>query len=97
MEQKIWSKKYGIPIFYETMAQDSFLEILKFMRFDDKPNRVRHGPGADRFAPIKDVFERFSSLYQSKYICDFSLTVDEQLMPCKLQCPFITFMPNKPD
>ena len=79
------------------MARDSFLEILRFMRFDDKPNRVRRDPGADKFAPIRDVFKRFFSLCQSKYICDFSLTVDEQLMPCKSRCLFITFMPNKPD
>ena len=93
----LWSQKHGIPIFYETMARDSFLEILKFMRFDDKPNRVRHGPGVDKFAPIRDVFERFSSLCQCNYICDFSLTVDEQLMPCKSRCPSIMFIPNKPD
>ena len=32
-----------------------------------------------------------------KQICvRFSLTVDEQLMPCKSSCPLITFMPNKP-
>ena len=33
---------------------------------------------------------------QTKYNCNFSLTIDEQLMPVKSRCPFITFMPNKP-
>ena len=93
----LWSKNYGIPIFYEAMARDSYLKTLKFMRFDDKPNRVRRGLGADKFAPTRDVFEKFFSLCQSKYICDLSLTVNEQLMPCKSRCPFITFMPNNPD
>ena len=30
-------------------------------------------------------------------MCKFSLTVDEQLMPLKSRCSFVTFMPNKPD
>ena len=31
------------------------------------------------------------------YRPDWSLTVDEQLFPMKSRCPFIVFMPNKPD
>ena len=27
------------------------------MRFDDKPNRIRHGVGADKFAPIREAFD----------------------------------------
>jgi len=30
------------------------------------------------------------------YMCDFSLTADEQFMPLKTRCPFITFMLKKP-
>ena len=70
---------------------------MKYLHFDDKPNRMRRGPGADKFAPIPNVFTTFISMSKSKYICDFSLTVDEQLMPLKSRCSFITFMPNKPD
>ena len=65
--------------------------------FDDKPNRVRSGPHADKFAPIRQVFEHFANHCQKKYTCKFSLTVDEQLMPLKSCCSFVTFMPNKPD
>ena len=93
----LWSKKYGIPIFFETMSRRHFLNILKYLRFDDKPNRVRSGPAADKFAPIRHVFQEFSTSCQKNYTCDFSLTVDEQLMPLKSRCSFITFMPNKPD
>ena len=93
----LWSKKYGISIFGETMPRNKFTKILKYLRFDDKPNRIRSGAGADKFAPIRDVFTTFTSMCQSKYTCDFSLTVDEQLMPLKSRCCFITFMPNKPD
>ena len=70
---------------------------MKYLRFDDKPNRVRSGPHADKFAPIRQVFEHFANQCQKKYACKFSLTVDEQLMPLKSRCSFVTFMPNKPD
>ena len=67
------------------------------MRFDDEPNRVRSGPSANKFAPIIDVFEQFFILCQKKHKCNFSLTMDKQLMPLKTRCFFVTFMPHKPD
>ena len=33
----------------------------------------------------------------SNYTPDWTLTIDEQLFPMKSRCPFIVFMPNKPD
>ena len=91
------AKRYGIPIFYENMSRDYFVKILKYLKFDDKPNRVRSGPGIDKFAPIRQAFENFTNQCQKKYTCTFSLTMDEQMMPLKSRCSFVTFMPNKPD
>ena len=93
----LWSKNYGIPIFGQTMPRNKFTKIMKYLHFDYKPNRIKRGPGADKFAPIRDVFTTFISMCKSKYTYDFSLTVDEQLMPLKSRCSFITFMPNKLD
>ena len=93
----LWSKNYRIPIFGETMPRNKFTKMMKCLRFDDKPNRIRKGPGDDKFAPIQDVFTTFISMCKSKYTCNFSLIVDEQLMSPKSRCSFITFMPNKPD
>ena len=73
----LWSKRYGIPIFYKNMSRDCFLKILKYLKFDDKPNRVRSGPDADKFAPIRQVFELFVNQCQKKYTCKFSLAVDK--------------------
>ena len=67
------------------------------MKFDDKPNRVRSGSRADKFAHIRQVFEHFANQCQKKYTCKFSPTVDEQLMPLRSRCSFVTFVPNKPD
>ena len=92
----LWSKRYGIPIFYEKISRDYFLKILKYLRFDDKPNRVRSGPDADKFSLIRQAFENFTNQCQNKYTRKFLLTVDEQLMPLKSRCSFVTFTPNKP-
>ena len=93
----LWSKRYGIPTFYENVSRDYFLKIFKYLRFDDKPNRIRSGPGADKFALIRQIFQHFANQCQKKYTCKFLLTVDEQVMPLKSRCSFVTFMPNKPD
>ena len=79
------------------LEKKKFLKILKYLRFDDKPNRLRSGPGADKFAPIRQVFQNFANQCQKKYTCKFLLTVDEKLMPLKSRCSFVTFMPSKPD
>ena len=39
----LYKKEYGIPIFPKTMPEDRHIKILKYLRFDDKPNR-RTGP-----------------------------------------------------
>ena len=82
----LWSKRYGILIFYESISRDYFLKILKYLRFDDKPNRVRSGSRADKFAPIRQVFEHFANQCQKKYTCKSLVTVNEQLMPLKSCC-----------
>ena len=93
----LYNKAYDIPIFPKIMSRGRYTAILKYLRFDDKPNRRRTGPEADRFAPIRDVFQMFASMCRSKYTCNFFLTVYKPLMPLKSRCPFITYMPNKPD
>ena len=94
----LWNTEHGISLFGKTMARDRFLKILKYIRFDDKPKRLRNaGSNKDKFLPIREVFERFSSNCQSKFTCTYSLTIDEQLLPMKSRCRLITYMPNKPD
>ena len=78
----LYNKEYEIPIFPETMPRDRFIKILKYLKFDDKHNR-RAWSDKNQFAPIRDVFVKFAFMCQTKYKCNFSLTVDKQLMPAK--------------
>lgn len=63
------------------------------MRFDDKTNR----PTNEKFSPIREIWNKFIENSQSCFIPYKQITIDEQLLPCKLRCSFIQYMPNKPD
>ena len=73
----LYDREYGISIFSKMMLRDRFLKILKYLRFDYKPNRQNTGPRADRFTLNREVFETLLSMCQTKYNCKFSLIIDE--------------------
>ena len=87
---------YGPKIFRETMLRNTFKSILRFLRFDDKCTR-RGQLDTDKFTHIRKIFEKFLNNCATKYTPTFSLTIDEQLMPMKNCCPFIAYIPNKPE
>jgi len=60
----LYNKAYGIPIFSEYMSHVRFTAILKYLSFDDNPNRRCTGPGADRFTAIRVVFQILTSICQ---------------------------------
>ena len=49
------------------MPRNKFTKILTYLRFDDKPNRIRSGSAAEKFAPIRDVFNTFTSMCQINF------------------------------
>ena len=65
--------EYGIFTFSKTMLRDRYLNVLKYLEFDDQPHRKRSGPDADRFVPFREVFETLSSMSQTKYNSNFSV------------------------
>ena len=71
--------------FGETMSQNKFTKLLKYMRFHDKLNRIRCGAGAEKFVPIRDVFTAVTSMCKHKSACGFFLIIYEQLVPSKSQ------------
>ena len=87
---------YGPKVFRETMPRNTFKSILRFLRFDDKSTR-RGRLDTDKLAHIRKIIEKFSNNCARKHTPTFSFTIDEQLMPMKNHCPFIVYMPNKPD
>ncbi|XP_046392323.1 piggyBac transposable element-derived protein 4-like [Ischnura elegans] len=92
----LWSQLYGPPIFRATMGLKRFKYLLAFIRFDDKATRsVRRQK--DKFAPIREVWERLNTNFKKHYLPGSNITVDEQLIPYRGKCPFKQYMPSKPD
>lgn len=92
----LWSKKYGSPIFRGTMSLSRFKLLLRFIRFDDKDTRsIRRS--TDKLAPIRDIFEEINKMFSRYYVPGSFLTVDEQMIGWRGRCPFMQFLPNKPD
>ena len=91
----LWNKLYGPANFKETMSWNEYREI-KFLRLniiDTRTERIIKG----RFAHLRAIFELFAENCWKNYVPEFSLTVDQQLLPMKNRSPLIIFMPNKPD
>ena len=61
---------------------------MKFLRFHDKSTRDERLK-TDRFAMIREVWDKFIQNCQNCYIPDEYLTVDEQLLNSKTRCPFV--------
>lgn len=92
----LWSSKFGCKLFSNAMSRNDFFKIKKSIRFDDKRTRNERVT-RDQFTHIRDIFELFADNCRKTFTPGYSLCIDEQLMPLKSRCRFITYMPNKPD
>ncbi|XP_073505226.1 uncharacterized protein [Phyllobates terribilis] len=92
----IWCNDWGIPFCKATMSRDRFVEIMRFLRFDEKSTRSERLQ-TDKFALFSTVWDRFIDYCIACYKPGPYITVDEQLFPSKTRCPFTQYMPSKPD
>ncbi|XP_073494170.1 uncharacterized protein [Phyllobates terribilis] len=92
----IWCNDWGIPFCKATMFRDRFVEIMRFLRFDEKSTRSERLQ-TDKFALFSIVWDRFIENCIACYKPGPYITVDEQLFPSKTRCPFTQYMPSKPD
>lgn len=93
--ESLFDGDYGRPIFRAIMSMKTFLYITKVLRFDDTLSR-RQQKTDDKFAPIRNLFEKWANLlpdYFNPYKC---VTVDEQLVAFRGRCAFRQYMPSKP-
>ncbi|XP_019731207.1 LOW QUALITY PROTEIN: piggyBac transposable element-derived protein 4-like [Hippocampus comes] len=78
------------------MSRDRFYEIKRYLRFDNKDTR-RERIQNDKFAAISEIWQKFVQNCISSYSPGQHVTVDEQLFPSKVRCPFLQYMASKPD
>ncbi|XP_071745461.1 piggyBac transposable element-derived protein 4-like [Lepeophtheirus salmonis] len=92
----IWSRKWGINLFRNTIPRDRYKELLIYVRFDIRSTRSQRLQN-DRFALISMVWGRFVENFKSSYRPSENITIDEQLFPTKARYPFTQYMAKRPD
>lgn len=77
------------------MTLKMFHKISRVIRFNDKDTR-KDWRARDKFAPIREVWNKWVSLLTLMYDLGSDVTVDELLVPCRGCCPFKQYIPSKP-
>nr|XP_004208062.2 piggyBac transposable element-derived protein 4-like [Hydra vulgaris] len=93
--KELWSKLNGIPIFSTSMQRDRFVNLRRCIRFDERETRNQRR-FEDKFAPLRNIMEMFTTKCKNNYNPSAYLTVDEQLVTFRGRCPFKMFIPTKP-
>ncbi|XP_050321369.1 piggyBac transposable element-derived protein 4-like [Bactrocera neohumeralis] len=78
------------------MSERTFLYIHKIIRFDDVLTR-RGQRNDDKFAPIRNLWEKWSEQLPIFYNPNDCVTVDEQLLGFHGRCKFRQYIPSKPE
>ena len=85
-EDRLWSKSAGLNIFHLQCSK-----VKAALR--QKSTRSQRLVDS-KFALMGEISNRFQANSQLAYTPDFSLTVDEQLFPCKSRCKYTQYVPN---
>ena len=85
--KKLFSEKYGPPMFSAVMSRNRFVFILHNFSFDDDTTRNERWK-VDRFAAIRDFFESFNDNRMSVLSPGDYLSLDETLYPMRTQIAF---------
>ncbi|XP_070400472.1 piggyBac transposable element-derived protein 1-like isoform X2 [Nothobranchius furzeri] len=91
-----WSENFLIPAVKETMSRDRFTSIMANLRFDTKDTRAERVK-TDKFAAMSDVWSRFTKNCAASFSPGQHITVDRQLFPTKVHCPFTKLVTGKPN
>ncbi|XP_047661109.1 uncharacterized protein LOC125139768 [Tachysurus fulvidraco] len=68
---------------------------MQHLRFDDKDTRAEQVK-TDKFAAISDIWTRFNKNCAESFTPGEHMTIDEQLFPTKVRCPFSQYIATKP-
>lgn len=93
--KSLWDATTGRSIFRATMSLEKFKMISKVLRFDDRQTRQKRRV-TDKFAAIRDLWDKWVEILPMLYNPEMYVTVDEQLVAFRGKCPFRQYMPSKP-
>ena len=89
------NEKYGQPVFYQTMSYKRYIEINKYLHFNDNENISTEN--SDRLFKIRPVITYLLSRYKKVYVPKQELSLDEGQMPWRGRLGFKVYNPLKPD
>lgn len=93
--ESLWDAEKGRPIFRATMSLQRFFHISRVLRFDDREMRSCRRQ-KDKFAAIRDLWDMWVEILPKLFNPSAYVTVDEQLVSFRGNCPFRQYMPKKP-
>ena len=91
----LWSAD-SRKIFSDTMTYHCFVDILRFLSFDDKATRNRRRE-QDKLCPIRESWDSFKHNTTGAMVPDKFLTIHERRAPFNGRCSFIQYMSAKPE
>lgn len=93
-----WSKDplYDTPLFRNVMTRNRFQTLQKFWHFNDNENEPgRDAPDRDRLYKVRPIVDHLFELFQTVYVPDKQLAVDESLLLWKGRLLFRQYIPLK--
>ncbi|XP_049437725.1 piggyBac transposable element-derived protein 4-like isoform X3 [Epinephelus fuscoguttatus] len=88
----------GRDLFPAVMSRKRFILISRMLRFDDRETReARFQQDHDKLGPIREVWDIWVSALQRMWAPRSEVCVDEMLIGFRGRCPFMQYMPSKPD
>ena len=92
---RLFSDRYGHPVFGGTMSLNRFSFLSGHLCFDD-PSTRRERWVTDRFAAFRNIFEEFNDNCSKHLIPSEYLSMDETLYPMRTRIAFRQYNPSKP-
>ena len=93
---QLWRKESGHPIFSKRINRNRCKELIKHLRFHNCSTCCKRRQ-TNKFCLLLETPNNFIENCKKCFMPSFHLTIEKQLFLCKTRCPFIQYMPNKPD
>ena len=94
-----WQKRkwfFDIPSFNKVMARDRFYQIWRYLHFCDETKAPQNeDPNRDKLYKIRPLLTKVLHNFESNYVPDKILSIDESMIPFKGRIGFRQFIQSK--